>query len=352
MNRLIIFLMLFKLPALSFAGTVEPIQLKLNDHSNPMGIEPGKPVFSWNLQSSERGQLQTAYELRVAKDVKDLFSGKDLVWNTGKILDSRFFGIEYQGQPLESMTRYYWTVRVYGKNGIASAWSHPAYFETGLLKPEDWKAKWIGDGKPNFSSDAEFYQTDPMPVLRRKININKKVKEARLYISGLGYYEAYINGEKIGDRVLEPGFTNYSKQIQYSVYDVTTQFRKGENVLGVMLGNGWYNPLPLKLFGRFNLREHLVTGRPKVLAQYQLLFTDGTVQTIMTDENWETARGPITRNNIYLGEEYDAQLEKDFRSKEGWSKALVVDGPIGSLVIGPQPPIRITGSIKPISKKK
>ncbi len=149
-----------------------------------------------------------------------------------------------------------------------------------------------------------------MPLFRKEFDANKKIVSARLYVSGLGYYEAFLNGNKIGDHVLDPGFTTYKKQVLYVVYDITSMLKKGKNVTGIMLGNGWYNPLPMRLFGRIDLRKYQQTGRPCVKAEMHINYVDGTTETIITDETWQTAPGPIVRNNVYLGEHYDARLEQ------------------------------------------
>lgn len=151
-----------------------------------------------------------------------------------------------------------------------------------------------------------------MPLLRKQINIHKKIAQARLYISGLGYSEVYINNRKIRDDLLNPGFTAYRKQVLYSTYDITGALKNGSlNTVGVLLGNGWYNPLPLRLFGQYNLHNVQQTGRPCVKAQALITYTDGTVETIVTDESWQSAPGPIMRNNVFLGEEYGNVVNVD-----------------------------------------
>jgi alpha-L-rhamnosidase len=198
---------------------------------------------------------------------------------------------------------------------------------------------------------TNFYKDDPMPLLKKNFSTNKQVASARLYISGAGYYEACINGKKVGDHILDPGFTTYRKEVLYSTYDVTNFLKTGSNIVGVMLGNGWYNPLPLRLFGRFNLRDAQQTGRPCVKSQLLIRYTDGSAQTIISDDSWLTTPGPVVRNNVYLGEHYDARLENDswFTTEtNGWKKAVIVNGPSGTLTAQMQPPIRITKLVKPL----
>ncbi len=193
-----------------------------------------------------------------------------------------------------------------------------------------------------------------MPLFRKSFNASKKVVSARLYVSGIGYYEAYLNGNKVGDHVLDPGWTSYEKQVLYAVYDVTKQLQKGSNTIGFMLGNGWYNPLPLRFWGAINMRDALETGRPKVRAMVRLEYRDGTVETISTGEGWQTAPGPVIRNSIYLGEHFDGRRYDPLWctgnvSTEGWKQAVEVRGPAGILTAQKQPPIRVTRVLKPIN---
>ncbi|HET9276829.1 MAG TPA: family 78 glycoside hydrolase catalytic domain, partial [Flavitalea sp.] len=266
-------------------------------------------------------------------------------------ISSQSLHVVYDGSALKPFTKYYWRLKVYGVNDEPTPWTSTASFETAILSTSEWKAKWIGDGSVQFEKDEDFYHDDPMPLFKKAFHMNKKIISARLYVSGLGYYEAYLNGKKVGDRMLEPGFTSYRKQALYSTYDITGQLKKGKNIIGLMLGNGWYNPLPLRLFGRFNLRDVQQTGRPCLKAQLLIRFADGTEQIVISDDSWLTAPGPIVRNNVYLGERYDARLEKKSWFTDvpgGWKNASVVEGPSGSLTSQLVPPIRVTAVLKPL----
>ena len=139
-----------------------------------------------------------------------------------------------------------------------------------MLAGSDWTAKWISDDKALPVKDEDFYKEDPMPVFQKQFRLRKKITQARLYITGLGYYEAYLNGKKVGDHVLDPGWTKFDKQIQYSVFDVTPMLKTGDNVTGIMVGNGWYNVLPLRMWSHLNLRDYLVCGRPVVKAEIHI----------------------------------------------------------------------------------
>ena len=349
-----IFLFLFVLSiSISVSAAIQPIQLTCEYISNPLGIDSKKPRFSWLFTGKERNQLQSAYELIVADNLKDIQADRGNMWQSGKINSSQSVQVEYAGSELKSFTKYYWRVKVYDKNSEASAWSEINSFETAMLSASDWKAQWINDGSMNPEKDEDYYKDDRMPLLRKEFSAGKTISSARLYISGLGYYEAYLNGKKIGDHVLDPGFTSYKKQVLYSVYDITAMLKRGNNVAGVMLGSGWWNPLPLKLFGRFEIRKHQQTERPCVKAEIHIRYADGSEETTVTDDSWLAAPGPIIKNSVYLGEHYDARLEQKNwctagADKRVWKKAMVVSGPSGELTAQMLPPIRVTKILKPL----
>jgi alpha-L-rhamnosidase len=332
------------------SASLKPDVLTCEYIKNPLGIDIQKPRLSWTLTSDQRNQFQKAYQVLVSDNLYDIHKNKGNVWSSGKITSSQNLHVEYNGSPLKSFIKYYWIVRVYNQKGESSPWSQPATFETAMLNPSDWQAQWIGDERRQFERDEDFYKDDPMPLLRKTFPTKKSVASARLYISGLGYYEAFLNGKKIGDRWLDPGFTKYSKQDLYSTYDISSMLRNGTNTAGIMLGNGWWNPLPLRLFGRFNLRDVQQTGRPCVKAQIRIVYNDGSSETIVTDNSWQTAAGPVIRNSVYLGEHYDARLEKSFESEAArdWKPATIVQGPAGILTARIQPPIRVTKVVRPV----
>ncbi len=337
---------------LCVSGPLEPANLSCEYIVNPLGINTVHPRFAWICISGEKNKMQSAYELIVSESLKDINEHKGTMLSTGKTASARTSQIEYDGKAIKSFTRYYWSVKLYDENGIASSWSAPAGFETALLKANDWSAKWISDGSKNPLKDEDYYKPDRMPLLRKEFFAKKKIERARLYVSGLGYYEAYLNGRRIGDHVLDPGFTTYKKEVLYSVYDIT-ELVNGKNTIGVMLGSGWWNPLPFKFFGRWDLRDYQQTGRPCVIAELHINYEDGSRDKIITDESWLTAPGPIIQNNVYLGEKYDARLEQQNWNavninKTIWKNAVIVDGPSGKLTAQMQPPIRITKVIKPV----
>lgn len=335
------------------ASPLQPVALTCEYIENPLGIDIQSPRLSWNFTSNERNQFQSAYEIIVSDNMKDISKEMGNVWATGKVVSPENIQIPCAGKPLQSFVRYYWRVKVYNQKGEASAWSNINWFETAMLSAGDWKAQWINDGSKNPARDEDYYKPDRMPLLRKSFNANKKILSARLYISGVGYYEAYLNAKKISDNVLDPGFTTYRKQVMYVVHDITMLVKKGSNVAGIMLGSGWWNPLPFKFFGRWDLREYQQTGRPCVKAEIHLRYTDDTEEIIASDESWQTAPGPITQNNVYIGEHYDARLEqKNWNNgneeKSIWKNAVIVKGPGGALTAQMQPAIKITKVVTPV----
>jgi len=351
-----IFISLFLLSIVSIAHTAPSLLVKnmlCEYNKDPLGIDIAKPRFSWELESTMRNQVQSGYELIVSENRKTVEQRNGDAWSTGKIAGGQTAQIAYAGKALQPFARYYWRVKVYDQNN-ESSWSDIGWFEMAMISPSDWKAQWISDGSVQPERDEDYYKDDRMPLIRKEFTAGRKISSARLYITGLGYYEAYLNGNKIGDHVLDPGFTTYRKQVLYSVYDVTSQLKKGKNVAGIMLGSGWYNPLPLRLFGRIDLRKYQQTGRPCVKAEMHIRYDDGSSEIIATDQSWVTAPGPVVRNNVYLGEKYDARMEQKNWSSEGgdaviWKNVSLAEGPSGQLTAQMQPPIRVTRVVKAIS---
>ncbi len=320
-----------------------PEELKVNYIEHPMGIDV-TPVFSWEYTSVERNAVQRAYQLIVADNLKDIEAGKGTLWDSKKVDTRNTLGIAYAGKTLKPATRYYWKARAWDGNGNLSPYSETNWFETGLLTEDDWKGEWIGDGSEPPAKDEDFYKKIPAPLFRKTFDVTKKISTARLYICGLGYNDVYINGKKAGDIWLDPGWTQFAKTVYYNVIDITGQLNPGKNGIGVILGNGWYNPMPLKVFGR-NLRTILTIGQPVLRCQLKIDYDDGTSQVIVSDESWKTSESPIIRNNLYLGEWYDASMEQpgwstpDFNDKN-WKKAKISNGPAGKLTWEYIPPVR------------
>lgn len=211
----------------------------------------------------------------------------------------------YEEKPLESGEKYFWKVKIWDEKGNEGLNSDLSTFEMGLLNLKEWEGYWIKQSGDEIKG----------PLFRKDFTIEKDIKRARAYVTGLGYYELRLNGQKIGDKVLDPGWTDYNKRILYSTQDITENLNEGKNAVGIMLGNGRYAPdeksvkksaNSLKVFG----------GKPIALLQINIEFRDGSKIGIYTDNSWKVASGPITFNDIYDGEAYDANLEK-----EGWDTA-------------------------------
>ena len=327
--------------------------LKCEYRNNPLGIDIAQPRLSWNLESRERGQRQTAYQVLVATTSEKLSQGQGDAWDSGKIESSQTVHVVYHGKPLPAGQRVYWKVRVWDKGGKESAYGPPAWWEMGLLAPADWRAAWITRQRPVPLTEAQRFEDDPAPLFRKEFALEKKIRRARVYVSGLGYYELRLNGRRVGDNVLDPGWTSVSKRVLYSTYDVTDELKQGPNALGLMLGNGWFNPLSLRFWKHINLREHLTIGEPRGILQLVIDFADGSSQTITTDQTWKVGSGPVLRNNLYLGEVYDARKERPGWDRAGfddgsWERAILATEPLGQLRAQDAPPIRITRTLQPV----
>ncbi len=311
---------------------------------NPTGLDVLRPRLSWAMESPVRGQKQTAYRILVAATLEDLAKDKGDLWDSGKVASDDSVQIAYAGKPLVSGVEAYWKVRVWDRDDHESAWSEPAMWTMGLLKPEDWKGKWIGS--PAAKSKGE----EPAPLFRKAFRVEKPVRRATMYICGLGYYELHLNGKKVGDHVLDPAFTRYDRRALYVTYDVTEQVTRGANALGVILGNGWFN---YSVDAAWYFDEAAWRARPKLIAQLVIDLADGTSQTVVSDATWKTAPSPIVSNALLNGETYDARLEvprwdaAGFEDK-AWTDAKVVEAPQGILSAQMTQPIRVTQTLKPV----
>ncbi|WAJ71701.1 alpha-L-rhamnosidase [Catenovulum adriaticum] len=285
----------------------QPQSLKINEgFSNPLGFYDAKPNFSWQLPASSSVKAQSRYQIKVVSKPELLSQSADL-WDSGVVQSEQTTFIEYQGKALDSRQKVYWQVRFWDQNQQVSNWSEPAQFELGLLNNHDWSAKWIEiDSKKPIQLNQ--YKT-PIHIpqhLRTEFNANKTIKSARLYITAKGVFEAFINGKRIGNDILTPGYTPYKKRIETLTYDVTPQITQGLNAIGIQLAEGWYA-------GRFGPKRHWhkkLKLTPKVLAQLEIEYADGSQQQIVTDQNWQaTQNGPVRTSGLYDGERYNANVE-------------------------------------------
>ncbi len=333
--------------------------------SHPLGIDETHPSFTWELQSETRNQVQTAYQILVASSKAQLDRQIADAWNSGKVMSDRSVQIRYEGMPLKSSTRYYWKVRVWDGNGHCSNYSDVAWFETGLLLESDWKAKWIGaplvfDWRKRsrdlrrLGKDAPPVYDYSAPLFRKSFIVDKTVISARAYISGVGFYEMYVNGEKVGDRLLDPAFTDYDKTVLYSTLDLTPMIKKGENAVGIMLGNGWYN-MPTRAAWGFDLAPW--RADPALKCQIEIAYKDGTREMIVTNKDWKCAPGPVTFNSIRQGETFDANKIIPGWNEPGledgtWIPAHLVRGPAGKLMAQTAPPVEVIREFEPVRVMK
>ena len=310
------------------------------DHKvNPLGIDNIKPRFSWKVFGTGNSILQTAYSIRVSTDIK--FSSDKIAWQTGRVESDESILQMYKGNELKSGRRYYWQVRIWDNKGRVSKWSETAIFEMGLLTESDWKAKWI-------EMEGDTLQYSPSPHFRKEFNIGKNVSSARIYVTSHGLYEMHLNGKKVGDQVLTPGWTSYSKRLQYQVYDVTDMLKKGDNAIGAVLGDGWY---------RGSLawsRNWAIYGKTiGLFMQLKIVHTDGSETVITTDESWKALKdGAIRMNDIYNGETYDGSKKLTGWNLQGYDDSRWTKVRIGNykfnLIASEGPPVRKIQEIKPV----
>lgn len=361
-------------------SSIVPTQLTC-EYAEEAVIDIQNPRLSWINSNPEgvKGAAQTAYQIRVARSPKDF---DHPVWDSGKVSSDESAFIVYEGEPLDSRTTYWWQVKVWDETDRASAWSPAASWHMGILSADEWKGQWIGapwqgnasyDDEPEKDKEGQFtvennaFEAFPAPLLRKSFSLDKPVKEARFYGTGLGYFELYINGERIGEDYLSPNQTNYDRRpklntrgivvedpfeeylVMYLTHDLTGKLTKGENVFGVILGNGFYDMI-----------KHwppMGYGSPRFMGQIEVTYQDGTKEIIASDETWKIERSAITGDQIFLGEHYDARLEHEGWSAPGyddsaWAKVVQKPAPIGKLIPQNGPADRIVERYAPLSLEK
>jgi alpha-L-rhamnosidase len=322
---------------------LRPHRLRCEYLINPLGIDEPQPRLSWALESPRRGETQTAYQILVASTPEDLAANRGDLWDSDKVAADNTAHIEYAGVALASGQPAWWKVRSWDRDGNPGPWSEPASWEMGLLDPKEWHARWIAR---NTSTSEQ-----PLPLLRRDFKVAGKVKRARAYVCGLGYCELSINGRRVGDSSLDPGYTRYDKRVLYVTYDVTDSLREGDNVVGAMLGNGWFNVSTAAPWGFNNAPWR---ASPRLLVELRIELEDGRTQVIASDTNWKTTEGPITFSCIYGGESYDARREQAGWNEPGfddagWQAAELVDPPAGSIVAQLMPAIKVSRELTPVA---
>jgi len=323
------------------SAQLTPVYLRCDYAVNPLGVDSANPQLSWQLAGDARGARQTAYQI-VATTNENEPALNALVWDSGKVESDATLQISFPGEKLKTAEPIFWKVRVWDENGKPSAWSKTATWTTGVLHKDDWHANWIGAADTNFSS----------LILRREFVVKPGLQRALANVCGLGQYELTLNGKKVGDDFLSPGWTKYDQTCLYDTRDITKNLRAGKNAVGIELGNGMYNVLGGGRYTKFKGSF----GPQKAIAQIRLEYADGSVEFIGTDGSWRVAAGPITFNSIYGGEDFDARLVQtgwnkiDFDDSK-WSPAQVVNGPGGELrgLSCAAPPIHEFEIHKPVS---
>jgi alpha-L-rhamnosidase len=316
--------------------------LRTEYKDNPLGIDVTAPRLSWQIKAKERSVRQAAYHIRVASSERDLRTGHNLLWDTRRMTSGESIHRVYEGQTLASGQRYVWQVQVWDESRRSSGWSAPAWWEMGLLSAADWKAGWI---EPESQDDPKT--SSPSPLLRRAFRLKGPVQLARAYVTSHGMYELHLNGRRVGEDVLTPGWTSYKKRLQYQTYDVTSLLRTGDNAAGVVLGSGWYRGD----IG-FTKQRNVYGSRAALLLQIDITYANGSRETIGSDEQWKASTGPILMSEIYHGETYDARLEKPGWTEPGyndtdWGRVRVVQHSKDVLCAPEGPPVRIIEEIKP-----
>ena len=373
-------LLLSSLLFMSFSK-LDPTDLSCEHQQQPL-IDNSTPQLSWKNISKDGGGKQSAYRIRVVKHE----GGKSVVvWDSGKVLSDKSLYIPYGGKPLISSCDYSWQVKVWDSNNKASQWSDMARWHTGKFSAEDWKAQWIGvpwQGEDSYDIEwakrtennsrprANLKRIEDVvasPLFRKEFEVKRRVRSARFYGTGLGYFELYLNGERIGNDYLSPNQTNYTKRpllgtrsivvedpfneyiVMYLSYDLTPYIQQGNNCIGAILGNGFYN-----------LMEYwpaMSYGTPRLFGQIEIEYTDGTREIIATDPSWRCTKSAITADQIYLGEHYDARLEHKGWATANyddsqWEQSVVKQTPYGKLVAQNGPADRIIKRYKPTAITK
>ncbi|UOR03560.1 glycoside hydrolase family 78 protein [Hymenobacter aerilatus] len=357
-TRILLYSLLTALLLTAFREAPKPAAVQLERLrcellTNPEGIDATAPRLSWELSSPERGLEQTAYQVLVASTPEKLAADEGDLWNSGKISSGQSVHVRYAGVPLPGRTRCYWKVRTWTTQG-ETAWSPAAHWSMGLLNYLDWKGRWIGFDRAFPGDDETSHARLSARYFRKTFKADKPIKQATAYIIGLGLYELYLNGQRVGEQVLAPGPTDYTQGVKYNTFDVTPLLKSGPNAVGVALGNGrfyamrqHYKPYKIKTF-----------GYPKLLMQVEVTYADGSRDIIKTDDTWQgTADGPIRTNNEYDGEEYDATKEMSGWATAGfdaknWLKAELVQEPGGTFEAQMNENMKVMETLKPASIKR
>ncbi|MEI7025561.1 alpha-L-rhamnosidase [Paenibacillus sp. y28] len=308
----------------------------------PLGVDVERPAFGWSFTAGAvRSERQTAYRIIVSAREEQVLQGAGDVWDSGKTAGGNSVHIVYDGLPLQSRVRYFWRVQVWDQDGSMIE-SPVSWWEMALLKTSDWSARWISE------PEAAAKDAAALPLFRHEFMLHAPIAKARAYVCGLGQFELRLNGAKVSDHVLEPGWTNYNKTCLYCVYDITDHLAQGANAVGVMLGNGFYHVTG----GRYKKFKGSF-GSPRCLVQLEIEYTDGTTVTVASSGEWRTGPGPVTFACIYGGEDFDANRveagwdEAGFAESDSWQPAAEAAPPAGRLKAQAIAPLKVMKTFKP-----
>ena len=354
---------------------ISPTALRCEYLENPSVVDVLNPRLSWvNVaKEGDRGQIQTAWEIRVASSRDKLLNNQSDLWSSGKVASNQSTNIYYNGKPLLSRQDCSWQVRTWDRKGNASKWSEPAFWSMGILKPEEWKAQWIGapwqgeealSKPPHRGAEKGGIPQDlppPAPLLRKSFSVSKDLASARAYVTGLGFFELYVNGKKVSEDLMVPNVTAYGKRpgleknyiglpdnfkeyrVMYLSYDIKDLLKKGENAVGAILGNGFYNA-PISWTHSY--------GSPRFIGQLHITYTDGTEEIIVSDQTWKASKSAIVWDLVFDGEQYDARLEQANWCNPGfddtaWENVVLRKKPEGEMRAHTSPTDRVMEELKP-----
>lgn len=349
-NFKIIFFLFFLLVTFITNGQISAVHLRCEMRENLLAVNTNQPRLSWQLVSKKSNVLQTAYQILVASSEEKLKKDQGDIWNSGKVVSNKNLQITYSGTQLQNETKYFWKVKIWNQKDKSSSWSKTASFR---IAPLALNPIWIGaitkadshlpEGRNYHTAtfnrqkkDALINASDSLShtsiILRKPFSVNKEIKEAVVYVSGLGHYELTINGKKIGNSEFAPLWTDYDKTVNFNTYELSAEeLKKGENVIGVLLGNGMYNTLAER-YSKF----YVSFGPPTLFFKMKVIYKDGSEELIKSDETWKYSKSPITYNSIFGGEDYNANLEQKGWNEKGfndstWKKVIVQEAPKGVL---------------------
>ena len=338
------------LTTISSKAQIAAEHLRCEMAENPLAVSQNQPRLSWQLVSKENSVSQSAYQILVSSSEEKLKKDNGDIWSSGKVVSNKNLQITYSGTPLKNESKYFWKVKVWNQKDKASSWSKTASFK---IAPSALNPIWIGaitkadshlpEGRnyhtATFNKEKKaslINASDSLSrrsiMLRKPFSVNKEIKEAVVYVSGLGHYELTINGKKIGNSEFAPLWTDYDKTVNFNTHELTAdQLKKGENVIGVLLGNGMYNTLAER-YSKF----YVSFGPPTLFFKMKVIYKDGSEEIIKSDASWKYSKSPITYNSIFGGEDYNANLEQKGWNTKGfndanWKKVIVQEAPKGVL---------------------